>query len=232
MSSPRSTPGKDDDHDPVATATVATFAQRLQQCDPAMVGTYAEHLVARHLGGHVNDAGWGPIDVVWHPPSNTGVEQIDVQVKAARAFRTFGDGIVNNVTFSTRASRSLTDVWAQTKTPAARADIWVFALHGGENLREGWRFFVVAGSALDHLGQSSISLNALTLRFGYPVSGEELPGRVLAVHDDRTTSPHVEPSWSCGKCENTYENSRSLAAHQASAGHRITAADLVHDSSA
>ena len=99
-----------------------------------MVGTYAEHLVARHLGGQVNDEGWGPVDDVWLPPDRTGVNRVDIQVKAARAFRTFGDGIVDNVTFSTRASRSLTDVWAQNDTPAARSDIRVFALHGSRIL--------------------------------------------------------------------------------------------------
>lgn len=229
VSGPNSALGEQGDHDPVATATIATFERRLQQCDPAMVGTYAEHLVARHLGGSVNEAGWGPVDVVWRPSDSTGVEQIDIQVKSARAFRTFGDGVVNNVTFSTRASRSLTDVWAQVSTLAARADIWVFALHGSPTLRDGWRFFVVAGSALDLLGQASISLNALTLRFGYPVTGAELQERVLTVHRDRTTSSHAEPTWSCGKCENSYDNSRSLAAHQAAMGHRIAATDLIHD---
>ena len=203
------------------------MAERLQRFDPSLLGTYAEHLVASHIGGQIPDEGWGPVDVIWRVD---GPEKppIEIQVKTARALSTFSVGTVPNVRFDMKASRSLHEVWAQKSAAAHRAQVWVFALHGGDRLGDGWRFFVAAGGCLDVLEQSTISLNVLAQRFGLPITGHRLAERVAAAAQTPNDDPEVSnPDWICGKCANSYATLRSLSAHQARTGHRLTAGDIL-----
>jgi hypothetical protein len=205
--------------DPIEVQMLGTLAARLRKRDPALLGVYAEHLVAHIIGGSVSEGAWEHHDVAWDRPNNDGsVSHIEIQVKVAGMHGVFKDGIVNSVSFATRPTKTLKAIWEKEETSATWAAVWVFALHTSTEVNEGWRFFVCPGAYLSLIGNGSIALNTLILRLGPPVGSDELASAVSKAWD--RPEEFTEPSsWACPQCEGTFPKLRNLIAHQAAAGH-------------
>ena len=71
--------------DPHWASLAETLRCRLELCDPSLMGSYAEQLVADHLGGYLDPDGWSGTDIRWTPvePLHQISTEIEIQVKSA-----------------------------------------------------------------------------------------------------------------------------------------------------
>jgi hypothetical protein len=206
-----------------------TLRSRLEKCDPSMMGSYAEQLVADRLGGFLDLDGWGGTDVHWLPDEPGFTEPIDIQVKSARLHRTFDSGLVRSVTFGTAATRPLSAIYSKNpdSTPK-RASVWILALHTAIDYRDGWRFFVVPGPVLDQLAKNTISPNSLITRGFWPIGIDDLPAAVIAAFEQTRTPPTFALDvLRCPKCPLQVTRPQLLAAHQVAQRHTLTIRELL-----
>ena len=222
--------------DPVWHALVSTTAERLSACDPSLMGMYAEHLIADHLGAEIDPDGWGPVDLRWtHCTSDGSTTIIDIQVKSARVHRTFGEGFVKQPAFGTGATLTLEEIQAGQKSARPRrAPVWVFALHTALQFNIGWKFYVCPGAFLDALDRKKMSVTTMQHHGFTPVELSDLQTEVLDAHRRHLANVDVLPeSYPCkhDECTRIYPKLQSLVAHEAAAGHGQPPGALAYDAS-
>jgi hypothetical protein len=198
------------DGDPVVASMHATTLRRLQVCDPSVLGSYAEHLVATLIGGTLPLSGWGRADVVWRP--NADADPVGIQVKAAHAFTVFGPEAgrpVAQLGFGLGSAHSDLTIGAET---SVRASLWVFALHTSLDFRTGWWFFVAGSDAFVSAAPRRISALRLWSLLGAPVPPDHLLCVVTDCHAGRRP---VRSAWPCPACSESTNSPGRLAAHLA-----------------
>lgn len=151
-----------EDLTPAERRWIDTLITRLRDLRGMTLGTYAEAVVAVELPGAVHSAGgtdrW---DLTWR--------RIRIEVKASR-----------------RNNWQIRRAWGPDatgkKVQALWADVWVIAVHTGDDHRHGWEFYVVPRALLEKrtvvsLGPSQLHSWGIT---AIPAAG--LPKAIRAAH--------------------------------------------------
>lgn len=114
--------------------------RRLRALGGMTLGGYAEAVVAEALPGAVeSEGGTDRIDMTWRG--------LAIEVKCTRGAK-WGVGPSNQREEGVRVSRR-------------RADIYVLAVHAGDDHRDGWIFYVVPRWRLDDHGRKEVGLSRL-----------------------------------------------------------------------
>jgi hypothetical protein len=134
--------------------------RRLRALGGMTLGAYAEAVVAEALPGAVeSEGGTDRIDMTWRG--------LAIEVKCTRGAK-WGVGPSNQREEGVRVSRR-------------RADVYVLALHAGEDHRDGWTFYVVPRWRLDDHGRKEVGLPRLHDWGVFPCDAAALADAVLAV---------------------------------------------------
>lgn len=123
--------------DPAMRRYVVAFARRAKDLRGFALGLYVEAVVAHELGATLSPGGTDDADIEWRP--STRGRPINIQVRSCR------------LRDAPRGGRGSLDV-GKVGHRAQLGDVWVFAVHSGNEHRSGWRFLVRSASQLENFG--------------------------------------------------------------------------------
>jgi hypothetical protein len=123
--------------DPAMRRYVVAFARRAKELRGFALGLYVEALVAHELGATLSPGGTDDADIEWRP--STRGRPIKIQVRSCR------------LRDAPRGVRGSVDV-GKADHRAQLGDVWVFAVHSGNEHRSGWRFLARSANELEEFG--------------------------------------------------------------------------------
>lgn len=123
--------------DPAMRRYAVAFARRAQQLRGFALGLYVEALVASELGATLSPGGTDDADIEWR--ASTRGRPIKIQVRSCR------------LRDAPRGARGSVDI-GEADHRARLGDVWVFAVHAGQEHRIGWRFLVRSAQQLENFG--------------------------------------------------------------------------------
>lgn len=142
--------------------------RRLRALGGMTLGGYAEAVVAEALPGAVeSEGGTDRIDMTWR--------DLAIEVKCTRGAK-----------WGVRPSKQREQ---GVRVSRRRADVYVLALHAGDDHRDGWTFYVVPRWRLDDHGRKEVGLSRLHDWGIAPCEAAALADAVLAVAPKSTARP-------------------------------------------
>lgn len=123
--------------DPAMRRYVLAFARRAGELRGFALGLYVEAVVAHELSGTLSPGGTDDADIEWLP--SVSALPIRIQVRSCR-LQDAPRGSRGSVNIGTCGDRS------------RLGDVWVFAVHDGDDHRSGWRFIVRTARELEVFG--------------------------------------------------------------------------------
>jgi hypothetical protein len=161
--------------DPAMRRYVVAFAERARDLRGFALGLYAEAMVADALDADLSAGGTDDVDIRWsHQGTN---ETISIQVRSCRAVAG-KTRLLGSVSIQAPRKHRSADELPRRKLGA----VWVFALHSGEDHRDGWRFHVRLADDLDEeFGRRrSVAIDRLAPLDEW-ITTTELPAAVTAL---------------------------------------------------
>jgi hypothetical protein len=120
--------------DPAMRCYAIAFARRAQELRGFALGLYVEAVVAGSLGATLSPGGTDDADIAWRPTKKGPA--VKIQVRSCR-LRDAPRGARGSLAIGVEGDR------------ARLGDVWVFAVHRGNEHRDGWRFLVRRPEQLD-----------------------------------------------------------------------------------
>lgn len=145
----------------------------LHSLDNTTRGMFAEELVASALPGASTRANWAGYDIEWH--------DVRIEVKTSGAVQSWHQTgqAPSRAAWSVPERQAWDPETNEYADAAARsADVYVLARHEGEQITEGWTFYVVPTSMLNDLGQTSLGIGTLDRLAVVPVTLDRLEAAV------------------------------------------------------
>lgn len=123
--------------DPAMRRYVLSFARRACELRGFALGLYVEAVIAHELAATLSPGGTDEADIEWRPSAR--VRPIKIQVRSCR---------LRDAPRGARGSVKIGKVGERARL----GDVWIFALHAGEDHRSGWRFLVRSANELEEFG--------------------------------------------------------------------------------